>query len=83
LIREAVEEEAAGEFFTHALIEKLALFVEMETRHMLETSCKFMTKDRRDVLEQEDVVLAVREHGYVDLVVDELNSRGKDPYLSM
>jgi hypothetical protein len=29
--------------------------VELETRHVLETSCKFMNKDRRDTLEPEDV----------------------------
>ena len=50
---------------------------------MIETSCKFMFKDRRDVLEQEDVVEAVREHGYPDLIVDELNSPQKDPYLNI
>jgi hypothetical protein len=42
-----------------------------------------MFKDRRDVLEQEDVVEAVREHGYLDLIVDELNSPQKDPYLNI
>jgi hypothetical protein len=63
-------------------MEKLSVLVEMETRHILESSRKFMLRDRRDVIEQEDVVEAVRDHGHVELIVDELCVRGRDCFLS-
>ena len=75
-------EEGSDALFSQQLLEKLCVFVEMETRHVLESSWRFMLKDRRDVIEQEDVVEAVRDLGHLELIVDELCSRGEDCYSS-
>lgn len=69
--------------FSQSMVDKLTLLVEMETRHILESSCKFMMKDCRDVIEQDDVMEAVRDHGYVDLIVDELCGHVKDEIFSV
>jgi histone H3/H4 len=83
IVRQTVEQEGGNALFSQALLEKLALLVEMETRHVLESSYKFMIKDCRDVIEHEDVVDAVRDHGYFDMIIDELYGRGSDEYFSV
>lgn len=42
-----------------------------------------MIKDCRDVIEHEDVVEAVRDHGYFEMIVDQLSGGGSDKYLSV
>lgn len=83
IIRQVVEQEGGNGMFSQGMIDKLTVLVEMETRHILESSCKFMMKDCRDVIEHDDVVEAVRDYGYVDLIVDELCGHAKDEIFSV
>ncbi len=54
--------------FDHADISTLNLFVELETRHLIETAFKFMEKDRRDIITLSHVVTASRELGHTELM---------------
>lgn len=56
--------------FGPAEVQSLKLLIEMETRLLLETAFKFMDKDRRDVINLEDVAEAARENGHGQLILD-------------
>ena len=47
--------------------------VELEARLVLESSIKFMAKDRRDVVNSEDVCLSAAENGHRDLMAERVN----------
>lgn len=54
--------------FEHTDIPTLNLFVELETRHLIETALKFMDKDRRDTITLTDVVIAAKDLGHGELM---------------
>lgn len=54
-------------------IEEIRLLVELEARLVLESSIKFMAKDRRDVVNSEDVCLSAAENGHRDLIAERVN----------
>ena len=47
--------------------------VELEARLVLESSIKFMAKDRRDVVNSEDICLSAAENGHSDLLAERVN----------
>jgi hypothetical protein len=47
----------------------LQAFIELETRLLLETSLRFMRKDRREQLAVEHVEEAAKENGHADLTI--------------
>lgn len=51
--------------------------VELEARLVLESSVKFMAKDRRDVVNSEDVCLSAAENGHKDLLAERVNYSSK------
>lgn len=47
----------------------MLIYVEMETRLLIETAIKYMRKSRRTKLEKEDIDLAAQHIGHEDLVL--------------
>ena len=68
-----LEQQGRSGLLDEDQIEEVRLLVELEARLVLESSIKFMAKDRREVVNSEDVCLSAAENGHKDLLVERVN----------
>lgn len=67
-ITAVLEQEGRLGLLDEEQIEEIRLLVEMEARLVLEDSIKFMAKDRREVVNADDVCLSAAENGHRGLL---------------